>query len=79
MIFEYPKSIYVSLFIGSAYQIVLKKTFLEEWILRDDFFNRIGFLDQNREGIFSLFGYIFLYSLGLIYAKFSSICLFRYY
>lgn len=82
--FGYSKSIYMGLIIGLIYQGALIKTNLEEWILRDDlpndnlkFGSRTGFLDQNREGIFSLFGYVFLYSLSLIYAKFLSFWLFR--
>ncbi|KAL3103751.1 hypothetical protein niasHS_001353 [Heterodera schachtii] len=59
--------------LGLLYQTALRLTSLEQWLLRPDFGeSRHGFLDQNREGIFSLFGYCFIYALSLMYARCSA-------
>ncbi|KAH7726382.1 Protein HPO-20 a [Aphelenchoides avenae] len=69
-ILPYPYCVPIGLVIGLSYQMALNSG-LELWILR--FWpNREGFIDQNREGIFSLFGYIFLISLAMLYAKVST-------
>jgi len=45
---------------------------LEGWLLKSEYGGRHGFVDQNREGIFSLFGYFFIYSASFLYAKCSA-------
>jgi len=44
---------------------------LEEWLLRHEWDPppRLGLLDENREGIFSMLGYISLYSMALLYTR----------
>ncbi|KAI1707299.1 GWT1 domain-containing protein [Ditylenchus destructor] len=79
MMTGYPRCIFVGIIIGTGYELALLFSGLEEWILRDDKTSpRVGILDENREGIFSMFGYIFLYSLSLVYAKFISSVLLRF-
>uniref|UniRef100_A0AC35GZ12 Phosphatidylinositol-glycan biosynthesis class W protein n=1 Tax=Panagrolaimus sp. PS1159 TaxID=55785 RepID=A0AC35GZ12_9BILA len=68
MIFPYPKSVKVGLALGLFYQMWLCYG-LEKWILRFDR-NSWNPIDANREGIFSLFGYIFEYSVTLVIARF---------
>ncbi|KAI1704484.1 GWT1 domain-containing protein [Ditylenchus destructor] len=78
MMTGYPRCILVGIIIGIGYELALLFYGLEEWILRDDKTSpRVGIIDENREGIFSMFGYIFLYSLSLVYAKFISSVLLR--
>lgn len=77
MLVPYPFTMYFGLLIGVIYEFLLKGFHFSDWILHDGV-PREGFIDQNREGIFSLFGYIFLYALTLLYAKFSTYYLFRY-
>ncbi|KAI1726815.1 GWT1 domain-containing protein [Ditylenchus destructor] len=71
-IIGYRWAVPLGLLIGILYQLVLSFTDLEHWIVRLDVYPRVGFIDENREGIFSLFGYAFLYSLAMIYARVSS-------
>uniref|UniRef100_A0A183BJP2 Phosphatidylinositol-glycan biosynthesis class W protein n=1 Tax=Globodera pallida TaxID=36090 RepID=A0A183BJP2_GLOPA len=65
--------VFVGVLLGLVYQIALRFTWLEQWLLRSDFAeSRHGFLDQNREGIFSLCGYSFIYAVSLMYARVSN-------
>uniref|UniRef100_A0A183C2V6 Phosphatidylinositol-glycan biosynthesis class W protein n=1 Tax=Globodera pallida TaxID=36090 RepID=A0A183C2V6_GLOPA len=65
--------VFVGVLLGVVYQIALRFTWLEQWLLRPDFTEpRHGFLDQNREGIFSLCGYCFIYAVSLMYARGSN-------
>uniref|UniRef100_A0A914QHG8 GPI-anchored wall transfer protein 1 n=1 Tax=Panagrolaimus davidi TaxID=227884 RepID=A0A914QHG8_9BILA len=70
-IFPYPYSIPVGIIIGISYQTALNLG-LEPWIMRDER-DSWNIFDANREGICSLFGYIFVYSLTLIIIKFIAI------
>uniref|UniRef100_A0AC34FAI8 Phosphatidylinositol-glycan biosynthesis class W protein n=1 Tax=Panagrolaimus sp. ES5 TaxID=591445 RepID=A0AC34FAI8_9BILA len=70
-IFPYPYSIPVGIIIGLTYQTALNLG-LESWILRDDR-DSWNVIDANREGICSLFGYIFVYGFTLIIIKFVAI------
>ena len=60
----------VGLFLGLVYQLALSFTGMEEWML-DTFYKRQGFIDQNREGIFSMLGYFFIYAGSMLYARFA--------
>ncbi|KAL7072018.1 hypothetical protein ACQ4LE_008470 [Meloidogyne hapla] len=64
--------IFVGLFIGIIYQIMLTFAGLESWLFKSEYGGRHGFIDQNREGIFSLFGYFFVYSGSFLYSKLST-------
>uniref|UniRef100_A0A914HD13 GPI-anchored wall transfer protein 1 n=1 Tax=Globodera rostochiensis TaxID=31243 RepID=A0A914HD13_GLORO len=65
--------VFVGVLLGLVYQIALRFTGLEQWLLRPDFAeSRHVFLDQNREGIFSLCGYCFIYAVSLMYARGSN-------
>ncbi|KAM3934444.1 phosphatidylinositol-glycan biosynthesis class W protein isoform 1-T2 [Leptodactylus fuscus] len=50
-----------------SYQIVLETTNLKTFILygSDNKGTRLGFLNANREGIFSIFGYVAIYMIGI--------------
>lgn len=61
----------MGLLLGIAYQSALTFSEMESWML-DTFHKRNGFIEQNREGIFTLLGYCFLYSISLSYSRFSS-------
>uniref|UniRef100_A0A914DPW6 Uncharacterized protein n=1 Tax=Acrobeloides nanus TaxID=290746 RepID=A0A914DPW6_9BILA len=63
-VLPYPYSIPVGLLIGAAYQASLNLG-LEAFIMRPDR-DEYNIFDANREGICSLFGYIFAYCLTLI-------------
>jgi len=67
----YPYSIPTGLVIGIGYQTALTNG-LQTWLLRRSRY-RYGLLDENREGIYSLFGYIFLFSLTQLLARGLSI------
>ena len=64
--------IFIGLLIGLIYQYLLTFAGLEGWLLKSEYGGRHGFVDQNREGIFSLFGYFFIYSASFLYAKCSA-------
>uniref|UniRef100_A0A914EGU4 Phosphatidylinositol-glycan biosynthesis class W protein n=1 Tax=Acrobeloides nanus TaxID=290746 RepID=A0A914EGU4_9BILA len=63
----YPYTIPTGLVIGIGYQTALTNG-LQRWLLRRSRY-RYGLLDENREGIYSLFGYIFLFSLAQLLAR----------
>jgi hypothetical protein len=67
--------IFIGISIGLIYQIFLTFFGLEQWLLRSEIYKRNGFIDKNREGIFSLFGYFFIYSASFLYAKWSTLFL----
>ena len=52
------------------YQSVLTFTDFTDYLLDTDEENRIGFIDSNKEGLFSTIGYISIYLAG------QSICLY---
>ncbi|XP_044143046.1 phosphatidylinositol-glycan biosynthesis class W protein [Bufo gargarizans] len=51
----------------SSYQIALETTYLKAFILHgsDNRGTRLGFLNANREGIFSVIGYVGIYMIGV--------------
>ena len=53
--------------IGLAYQVCLSQGGLKEYIMLGSAgdYSRIGFVDANREGIFSCIGYLALYFAGV--------------
>uniref|UniRef100_A0A915CYN1 Uncharacterized protein n=1 Tax=Ditylenchus dipsaci TaxID=166011 RepID=A0A915CYN1_9BILA len=72
-----PNNVTVGISLGIFYQCLLTFTRLEAWILREDYGRRFGLLDQNREGLFQMLGYFFLYSLTLCYSRIMSLTLLR--
>lgn len=66
-IFPVYKSWIVAVFIAVVYQLTLETTTLKKFILNgsDGTGTRVGFLNANREGIFSVFGYLAIYMAGV--------------
>lgn len=59
----------VSFIVGLAYFALLSFGNYEDYILNMNT-NRNGFLDGNREGIFSTFGYLFIFGLSYLVGRF---------
>nr|XP_033778089.1 phosphatidylinositol-glycan biosynthesis class W protein isoform X2 [Geotrypetes seraphini] len=67
MFFPVNNSWIIAVSIGIFYQLLLETTKLKIFILSggDSRDSRVGFLNANREGIFSLFGYVAIYMAGV--------------
>ncbi|XP_029467520.1 phosphatidylinositol-glycan biosynthesis class W protein [Rhinatrema bivittatum] len=67
MVFPVNKSWLIAAVTGIFYQLILETTKLKMFILHgsDARGSRLGFLNANREGIFSLFGYVTIYMVGV--------------
>ncbi|XP_030041846.1 glucosaminyl-phosphatidylinositol-acyltransferase PIGW [Microcaecilia unicolor] len=63
MVFPINNSWIIAASIGIFYQLLLETTKLKIFILSGN--SRVGFLNANREGIFSLFGYLVIYMVGV--------------
>ncbi|KAG1931654.1 phosphatidylinositol-glycan biosynthesis class W protein [Pimephales promelas] len=53
----------LAVFIGGTYQVILETTSLKAFLVHGG--NRSGFLEENKEGIFSVVGYIAIYMAGV--------------
>lgn len=62
-VFPVSSSWLLALLIGGAYQAILETTGLKAFLIRSD--ERSGFLQENKEGIFSVVGYIAIYMAGV--------------
>ncbi|XP_067296457.1 phosphatidylinositol-glycan biosynthesis class W protein [Pseudorasbora parva] len=62
-LFPVRSSWILALIIGGAYQVILETTGLKAFLIRSD--ERRGFLQENKEGIFSVVGYIAIYMAGV--------------
>uniref|UniRef100_A0A8C1Q6A6 Phosphatidylinositol-glycan biosynthesis class W protein n=1 Tax=Cyprinus carpio TaxID=7962 RepID=A0A8C1Q6A6_CYPCA len=62
-LFPVNSSWLLALLIGGTYQVVLETTGLKSFLLHNN--ERTGFLQANREGIFSVVGYIVIYMAGV--------------
>lgn len=63
VVFPVKSSWVVALLLSGVYQIILETTDLKSFIINND--ERIDFLQANKEGIFSLVGYITIYMSGV--------------
>lgn len=55
----------IGLTIGIVYQLLLSLTSLESFVISNDLSDRTNLFSQNKEGIFSLFGYLSIFLIGL--------------
>lgn len=62
-LFPVDASWLLALLIGGSYQVVLETTGLKSFLIHNN--ERTGFLQANREGIFSVVGYIAIYMAGV--------------
>ncbi|XP_016311296.1 phosphatidylinositol-glycan biosynthesis class W protein-like [Sinocyclocheilus anshuiensis] len=62
-LFPVDASWLLALLIGGTYQVVLETTGLKSFLIHNS--ERTGFLQANREGIFSVVGYIAIYMAGV--------------
>ncbi|XP_043094286.1 phosphatidylinositol-glycan biosynthesis class W protein [Puntigrus tetrazona] len=62
-IFPVSTSGLIALLIGGSYQVVLETTGLKSFLIHNN--ERTGFLQANREGIFSVVGYVAIYMAGV--------------
>ncbi|XP_051966178.1 phosphatidylinositol-glycan biosynthesis class W protein [Xyrauchen texanus] len=63
VVFPVNASWLLALLIGGTYQLVLETTDLKSFLIHND--ERTGFLQANREGIFSVVGYVAIYMAGV--------------
>ncbi|XP_075445597.1 glucosaminyl-phosphatidylinositol-acyltransferase PIGW [Ascaphus truei] len=66
-IFPARKAWIIAAILVSSYQAVLETTTLKRFVLHgsDGMDSRVGFLNANREGIFSIIGYVAIYMAGV--------------
>ncbi|KAK7172491.1 hypothetical protein R3I93_002563 [Phoxinus phoxinus] len=62
-LFPVNSSWILAVFIGGTYQVILETTGLKSFLVRGN--NRVGFLQENKEGIFSVVGYVAIYMAGV--------------